>query len=359
MTDTVRWGILGTGRIAGQFADALRLAPGARLEAVASRRPEAASAFAAAHGAPRVKPGVDELARDSAVDLVYVATPPALHLRHALALLEGGKAVVVEKPFATSAPDAREVVARSRARGLFCMEAMWMRFTPAAREIEALVRGGALGELRLLEASLGWPRAPGAAGRPFDSEPGGGALLDLGVYAVSLAHWLLGRPDRVFAGAAGAGDADEQFGAVLSYRGGAQALLAASHRGLLANEATLTGTRGRLRVHEPFLRPERLTVTTAAPEAPRPGGLGRGSGLARHPLLAPLRALRARLRSRTVRRGVLGEGYAHEAIEAMRALRAGERESPVMPLDETVSVLGTLDAIRAAFREPGAPAGGA
>jgi len=353
VTDTVRWGILGTGRIAGQFADALRLARGARLEAVASRRSEGARAFAAARGVPRIHAGVEELARDPSVDLVYVATPAALHRKHALALLEGGKPVVVEKPFATGAAEGRDVVARARERGLFCMEAMWMRFTPAAREIEALVRGGALGELLLLEASLGWPRPAPPAGRA----PADGALLDLGVYTVSLAHWLLGRPGRVVA-AAVEGGGDDQFGAVLSFPGGAQAVLAASHRCLLANEATLSGARGRLRIREPFLRPEVVTIVPAAAEGAGPAAGAARAALARHPLAAPLRALRARIRARTVRRPALGEGYAHEAIEAMRALRAGERESPVMPLDETLAVLETLDTIRAASGRSGELTGG-
>jgi predicted dehydrogenase len=357
VTDTVRWGILGTGRIAAQFADALRLVGGARLEAVASRRVEVARAFAAAHGAPRVHAGLGELAGDPAVDLVYVATPAALHRANALALLEAGKPVLVEKPFATSVAEGREVVTLARARGLFCMEAMWMRFTPAAREIERLVRGGALGEIRLLEASLGWPHAPRPGERVFDAERGGGALLDLGVYAVSLAHWLLGRPSGVVAAAVLEGDVDEQVGAVLTFPGGAQALLAASLRGLLANEASVTGTAGRLRIHEPFLRPEVLTLTPA-PAGRQSPGRGRLSALTRHPLLRPVRALRTRLGRRQLRRPVLGEGYAHEAIEAMRALRAGERESPIMPLDETLSVLETLDAVRAAFHGPRSISGG-
>ena len=357
MTDTVRWGILGTGRIAGLFAEALRLAAGARLEAVASRRPEAARAFAAAHGVPRAHLGWEELARDPAVDVVYLATPASLHRAHALALLDAGKPVVVEKPFATSAAEGREVVERARARGLFCMEAMWMRFTPAAREVERLVRGGAIGEVRFLEASLGFPHAPGPGERVFDAERGGGALLDLGVYAVSLAHWLLGSPAGVVASATRAGGVDEQMGAVLTFPGGAQAVLSASLRGLLANEACVTGAAGRLRIWEPFLRPERLTVTRAAPARAGPER-GRLSSLARHPLFRPLGALRARLGRREFHRPVLGAGYAHEALEAMRALCAGEKESPVLPLEETLRVLETLDAVRAAFEGSGGHPGG-
>jgi len=357
VTDTVRWGILGTGRIAGLFAESLRLAPGASLAAVASRRAEQAGDFAKAHGAARVHAGLEELARDPGVDLIYVATPASLHRAHAIALLDAGKPVVVEKPFATRAAEGREVVERARERGLFCMEAMWMRFTPAAREVERLLRDGALGEVRLLEASLGYPHGTTPGERELDLDRSGGALLDLGVYAVSLAHWLLGPPAEVVAAAPAGGGVDGQVGAVLGYRGGAQAVLAASHQGLLANEATLTGTRGRLRIHEPFLRPERLTFTPAAASRPGPGG-GRLSSLARHPLLRPLRALRTRLGRREIRRPVLGAGYAHEAIEAMRALRAGERESPRMPLDETLAVLETLDAVRAALALAPAHPGG-
>jgi len=354
MAREVRWGILGTGRIAALFAADLRRVPGARLAAVASRRPDGARAFAAAHGVLRVHTDASALVADPGVDLVYVASPPARHLEHALLCLDNGKPVVVEKPFALNARQGREVVGRARQRGLFCMEAMWMRFTPAALALEALIADGGLGEIQFLEASLGWPNNP--SGAAFDPTQGGGALLDLGVYPVSMAVWLLGQPTSVAARAVRLpSGVDAQVSAVLGFASGAQAMLAASLQGLLSNRAVITGARGRLDVREPFLRPERFSVMPfAAPASTggnrgwsgRPGALSR---VARHRLLAPARQFAAWLSDRNVARPVTGHGYAHEAAEAMRALVAGETESPRMPLADTLVVLETLDAVRAAI----------
>ncbi len=356
MPTPIRWGILGTGGIAGRFAAALRSLPDARLVAVGSRSRESAERFARDLGVPRACGSHAELAGHAEVEVVYVATPNSSHRDLALLCLDRGKAVVCEKPFALDAPQAREVAARARARGLFCMEAMWMRFTPAARELERLVRSGAVGEPRLVAASLGFPSAFDPHHRLFDPAQGGGALLDLGVYAVSFAHWMLGRPVSVASQAIlGETGVDEQVSAVLAFPGGRQAVVAASLRARLSNDAVVSGTAGRLRVHEPIYCPEALslvkTPSVASAGQARPRRLAR---LRAHPLARWAQPLLARARTRRFTHRVLGEGYAHEAAEVMRCLRAGERESPVVPLDETIAVAETLDAIRAAWGPPAA-----
>lgn len=352
MTTPIRWGILGAGQVAAQFAAGLGLAPGARLAAVASRTRGPAAALAATAGA-RVLASCEELAAAPDVDVVYVVTPPALHRAHVLTLLDAGKAVVCEKPFATSAAEARELVERSRARGVFCMEGMWMRFTPAARALRALVDAGGIGAPQALSASLGLPLDLPAGDRRLDPAQGGGALLDLGVYPISLAVWLLGRPARVAADAVrGPTGVDLQVEAVLGFDGGRQAVVGASYRSRLTNGADLSGATGLARLHAPLYCPEALTVLPAPPLAAGRGGGGTGGGRLGQLLPAPavraLKRLRARLRADRREHPPLGNGFAHEAIEAMRCLRAGERESPLMPLEESVTVLETVDRIRAA-----------
>jgi len=346
---TIRWGILGTGSVARLFARDLSRVPGAEAHAVASRSSERADTFARRLGLARAYGDAAALLADPAVDVVYVATPPAHHARHALQCLAAGKPVLCEKPFATHAAEARQVVERARTQGLFCMEAMWMRFVPALREALRQVERGAIGRVRMLLADFGVPTPESPGSTRFDPELGGGALLDRAVYPLSLAFALLGRPDRLRAEATLAGSGvDEHVGLVLRWPGGELACLAASLSGYLSNEAVIVGSEGRLRLHEPLCRPDRLTLTAA----PAPAAEGPGSGLRER--LRESRAfgwLRSRLpvggsRARVLRLPCTGHGYHYEAAEVVRCLREGRSESPVMPLDESLAIVETLDAVR-------------
>lgn len=348
----VGWGILGTGAIAALFTEALRGVPGARVVAVGSRERARAEAFAAAAGAPRAHASYEDLVRDPSVDVVYVATANADHAAHCALAIAAGKAVLCEKPFALDAASGAQVVEAARRAGVFCMEAMWMRFSPALREALALVRGGALGEVRLVDAQLGFPYDPDPAARVF--APDAGALLDLGVYPLALAHALLGRPEGVRSEVVpGPNGADEQVTALLSYAGGRQAVVAASLRAQLGNGATIHGTDGVLRLEAPLYFPERYRYTAVprhpATRPPRRGALARLRG---QPWVKGVLDLRARLRERTVVKRVSGSGYGEEAAEVQRCLAAGLEESPELPLDASLAVLETVDAIRRAARAP-------
>jgi predicted dehydrogenase len=197
MTASTRWGIVGTGAMADVFAQGLADAPGAKLVAVASRTQSRAQAFAERHGVARAHQGCAALAVDPGVDLVYIATPHSDHHASAMAMLEAGKPVVCEKPFSMDAREAREVIALARRRRLFCMEAMWMRFMPAVRELVSRLRAGDIGEMRSATIELGHPAVFDPSHRVFDPALGGGALLDLGCYVVSFALLLFGPPTSV------------------------------------------------------------------------------------------------------------------------------------------------------------------
>ena len=316
----VRWGILGTGHIAGRFAEALGTLDDARLLAVGSRRAATAEAFARRRGVERPYGSYAELAADPDLDIVYVASPHALHREHSLRCLEAGKAVLCEKPFALNALEAREVLASARVRGLFCMEALWTRFLPAMRRLIELIDGGTIGEVRMVSAQLGFPSEPDPSSRLFDPALAGGALLDLGVYPLALASQLLGRPVEVASAATlGATGVDEQCALLLRYERGRIASLGASLRNLALNEAHIAGSGGEIRVHGPLNQPQALTITPA-----RDGASG----------------------AYTVHAPFAGNGLQEQAAEAMRCLRAGLTESPTMPLDESVAILETMDAAR-------------
>jgi predicted dehydrogenase len=351
MPNVIRWGILGTGGIAALFAEGLRSVPGAELHAVASRTEATAAQFAELFRAPRSYGSYQALVADPAVDVVYVATPNAMHAEHCILALEAGKPVLCEKPFTLDADEARRVVAVARRRGLFCMEAMWMRFAPSVRDAMAVIDEGRIGDVRMATFELGMPFTFDAQHRVFQRALGGGALLDLGVYPLSLASRVFGAPTRIAAQATlGDTGVDEQLTVLLQYPGGRQAMIGASLRNPMANEAVIMGRRGYVKLQAPMYFPPAFVIKDVPP-----AGAARikpGTALSRLKQSPVVRAVAARVRGsqgevrvpRTV-----GNGYNHEAAEVVRCLRAGERESKVMPLDETVRIMETVDEIRRQF----------
>jgi predicted dehydrogenase len=319
--DTVRWGILAPGRIARKFATALREADGARLVAVGSRDPARAAAFASEFGlAPAHTHGSYEaLAGDAEVDAVYIGSPHTGHEEHALLCLAHGKHVLCEKPLAVNAAQAGRMVAAARAAGLLLMEAVWTRFLPSIVRVRELVAAGELGEVRLVQADFGFRAALDPRSRLFAPELAGGALLDLGIYPLNLASMLCGAPVCVQASAnLGPTGVDEETAVVLRHARGELATLSCSLRSDTPREAHVIGTEGRIRILLPWWAGTRLAVQRRDQDAESVFDL-------------PSR----------------GGGYAHEAEAFMDLLRAGRTEPDVMPLDESLAIMRTMDAIRA------------
>ncbi|HEX6872280.1 MAG TPA: Gfo/Idh/MocA family oxidoreductase [Micromonosporaceae bacterium] len=317
----IRWGILATGTIAAAFVEDLRLLPDAEVVAVASRSTEAAQVFARRHGIPRWYGSWSELADDSEVDVVYVATPHSAHHAAAALCLLAGKPVLCEKPLTLDLASAEDLVGIARDQGVFLMEAMWMRANPAVRRIAGMVAGGAIGTVTHVYGDFGiqGPFPPGHRMRA--PELGGGALLDLGVYPVTFAHLFLGPPDSVQAWARLTDEGtDQNTGLLLGYASGAVATLHCAFVGETGQRAAITGTDGRIEVDRPFYRPERFTVFHAT--GPNAGEVVE------------------------VGEPVRGNGLGYEAEEVMRCLREGLLESPLIPLSDTLEVMRTLDTAR-------------
>ena len=313
----VRWGILGPGGIASTFAADLPLVPGAELAAVGSRSLASAEGFAERHGFARAHGSYADLAADDGVDVVYVATPHAFHLDGALLCVEAGKAVLVEKPITLDLPTAAQLVQAARTRGVFLMEAMWMRLNPAIRKIAELVADGVIGSVSAVHADFGLQGPFAASHRLRDPAMGGGALLDLGVYPIHLTHLILGAPDTAYAWAHLTPEGvDENTGVVLGYSSGAVAALTCSINGASRNIASITGTDGRIDLPEGFMVPRSFVLN-------RPGK-------------AP----------ETFELPFEGSGYQFEAAEVQRCLLAGELESPLLPHDTTLEVMALLDTLR-------------
>jgi predicted dehydrogenase len=318
MADKIRWGILSTGRITTKFAEGLSVLPDAELVAVGSRSQATADAFGDKYGVPHRHASYKALAQDPDVDVVYVATPHPFHKDNTMLCLEAGKAALCEKPFTINVDEARQVVAMAREKGLFLMEAMWTRYIPIVVRLRELLAEGAIGEVRMLSADLGFRAEFDPKGRLFNPDLGGGALLDVGIYPISLASMIFGSPSRIASLAhMGRTGVDEQAGIVFGYSGGQLAILHTAIQTSTAVEATVMGTKGRIRIHSPWYYGTALTLSAERRE------------------------------DEIISLPYEGNGYNFEAAEVMRCLRAGKRESNVMPLDETLAIMQTMDEIRA------------
>lgn len=359
MNASFRWGLIGAGDVARNFGASAALLPGHEIAAVASRRRTRATATAAALGGARVHTDYAELVADPELDAVYIATPAALHRSHVALALEAGKPVLCEKPFTVKAAEARELAVLAKTTGTFLMEAMWTRFIPAIQALKARIDAGEIGDVRMIQADLGFAVPYDPSNRFFALELGGGALLDLGIYPLSLAWYLLGPPDagQMLVGEARNG-VDARASMVLRYRGGALASLSCSFDQRLANRAVVSGTKGSLAVDAPLYAPERITLTRAREPAPRTHSddttYAQLSRMAAHPQLIRLRRRYAPLLRQLLRRErttqsypFLGHGYQFEAAEVAACVRAGRRESAVMPLDESVAIMECIETLRA------------
>jgi predicted dehydrogenase len=314
----LRWGILGTGLVADMFATDLTLTDSGVVAAVGSRSRGSADRFAREHGVDRAHASYESLVADPDVDVVYVATPHPMHRDNAILALEAGKPVLVEKPFTMNALEAREVVAVARENGLFAMEAMWTRFLPHIAVINDWLAQGLLGEIVSVSADHGQWFAEDPEFRLFAPELGGGALLDLGIYPVSFASMVLGTPERIvsisdpaFTGV------DAQTSMLFGYESGAHAVLTCTLRAKSPTAAAIVGTEARIEIEGDFYAPASIRLI---PRVGEPTAV-----ISEHQ----------------------GRGLRHQADEVARRLAAGDLESPLMSLAETIAIMETMDTVLA------------
>ena len=325
---TTRWGVLGPGRIADSFARDLRLVPEAELAAVGSRSQARATAFALELGFAAAYGSYKELLADESVDAVYIASPHALHVEHVTAALDAGKHVLCEKPLTLRAADAEGLFALALRRERLLMEAMWTACHPVVLAVQQGLRDDAFGAPRHLHAEMGFVVDLPPEDRLLDPELGAGALLDMGIYPLTVAHLLLGEAEELTATASlSASGIDLDIAIAGRYPGGALATMTASLTSWSAHRAELATDRGRL-VLEEFFHPSVATFT------PVPmGGTDDSTG---H---GPRRI--------EGREPVLGRGMAHEAVEFQRCLAEGRLESPLVPHAQTLTIMRQMDALRA------------
>jgi len=316
----LRWGILAPGGIARAFADALRKHTRQELVAVGSRSKERADAFASTFDIPKAYGDYQALVADPDVDVVYVASPHSEHRDQALLVIEAGKHLLVEKAFTRNAAEAGEVIAAARAAGVALMEAMWTRFLPGIDVLRQVIADGVLGRVTTLMADHGQYFDFDPQHRLYNPDLAGGALLDLGVYPVSFTSFALRNPSVDAAGGELAETGvDGQISALLSDENDAQALVNTTLWAQTPTTATVAGTIARAELTGPFYAPTELVLNARAGSVlPHDGGPIRGH-----------------------------EGLAYEAAHLAQLVADGSTESPLLPLDETLSIMALMDDIRA------------
>lgn len=318
MDKRIRWGIVGTGAIAHQFARGLRELEDADLTAVSSRTQESADKFGEEFDVPHRHVGVKNIASDRDIDVVYVATPHSMHMNSTLACLDGSKAVLCEKPFAINTSEVTRMVGRARDRGLFLMEAFWNHCFPSMAKVREIVDSGAIGEIRLVQSNICFRCGWNPDSRLLNPELGGGALLDIGVYNIALAQMIYGqRPTRISSMAhLGETGVDEQSAMILGYESGAMAVLTCAIRTTTPQESAIYGTDGFIKIPAMFSQPYRIIVT------------------------------RGKEKEEEITFDRFGNGYTYEAIEVMQCLRNGNLESQIVPLAMSMAIMETMDEIR-------------
>ena len=319
MIEHIRWGILGTGRIANAFAEGLSVLSAAELKAVGSRNRKTAIAFAEKWRIANRHASYESLASDQEIDAVYIATPHTEHASNTVMCLEAGKAVLCEKPMAVNAKQIRHMVDVARTNKTLLMEGMWSRFPPGMAKVRELVANGTLGRLRSLQADFGFKaknRDP--KGRLLNLELAGGSLLDIGIYPISLSSMLFGKPKEIVTTwHKGETGVDEQAAYIFRHAEGALSIMHSSLEAQTSQETVLAGSEAKLKISRQCWRPQELILTR--------------NDESEEYFSLPFS----------------GNGFNYEAAAFMELLRNGQLESDVMPLDESISIMETLDEIRA------------
>jgi dihydrodiol dehydrogenase / D-xylose 1-dehydrogenase (NADP) len=317
MKEKFNWGILGTGKIAKTFAEGLKFIPDANLIAVGSRSKDTAERFGQLFNIPRIHSSYKSLADDPDVDVIYVSTPHTFHAENSILCLNAGKAVLCEKAFTVNAREAREVVRVAREKKLFLMEAMWTRFLPSAVKVREWLKECIIGDVRIFSADFGIRADWDPEGRLLNPYLAGGALLDLGVYPIAYSSMIFNQvPNQIVSSAhIGVTNVDEQSAMIFKYDKGQLAVLYCAMRARSTNEAHIIGTNGSIKLDPFFFRSTKALVTVQNSQ-------------------------------KIYDLPFEGNGYNYEALEVMNCMREGKLESGILPLDETISIMETMDIIR-------------
>ncbi|MBA4054141.1 MAG: dehydrogenase [Marivirga sp.] len=316
MKKNYNWGILGPGKIAHRFAEALQRVPSASLYCVASRNKERATEFATKYSIPVVHENYESLVKDPEVDIIYISTPHSFHQEQAVMCLENNKPVLCEKPLSVNYKSTQKIVIAARSNKTFLMEAMWTRFMPATLKVQELIREGKIGDIKYIRGDFGdrFPFDP--TSRVYDLKLGAGSILDIGIYPLFLILLILGRPDEIksFAHLAETG-ADDLASAMLCYRDGKIATILSSNILHTPITAEIMGTEGIITMHSNWYNTKSVSLSKMGKE------------------------------TQYFDVSYDGNGFEFQIQEVMNCVGRGEKESTLMPLDFTLLLSKTMDEI--------------
>ena len=317
---SIRWGILGPGRIARKFAADLQLVENAKLVAVGSRSLRSAKAFAAEFPLEHCHDSYEALAQNPEVDIIYIATPHNLHYENTLLCLLHNKAVLCEKPFAINSSQSREMIRVAKEKKVFLMEALWTKFLPHYNKMQEMIREGRVGDIMSVLVNFGFKPTPPIPARLFDPSLGGGSMMDIGIYNVFIALSVLGKPHYIDAVMTSAKTGvDEQCAVLFQYDNGSMAQLFSSFATNLSVEADICGSAGRIRLASRFYEPSSvIEYYTERADSKQIIQVDREKGF----------------------------GYQYEARHVNDCLRQGKKESNIVTFADTMLLMETLDKIR-------------
>lgn len=315
-TRTFKWGIIGPGKIAGKFATDLAMVPGAELYAVASRDIDKARAFSTEYHFKKSYGSYEELAMDTEVDIIYIATPHVFHHEHTLLCLKNKKAVLCEKPFAINSRQVEEMIHAAEENKVFLMEAMWTYFLPHYQYLLDLVKSKKFGTIKILEADFGFAAPYLPEKRLYNKVLGGGSLLDIGIYPLFAALSLMGVPTTIKAQAKMSNTGvDESCDINLTYNNGAVAGLSSAINIKTPTIATIKFEHAIVTLQNRFHEPTSIIINSDGEQE-------------------------------EINFEVTSLGYNYEAIHVQQMLAEGRTESTIMTFQKSRELIALLDTVR-------------
>lgn len=317
MKTTFNWGIIGPGRIAKKFAEAVKGIPGANMYALASRSCSNPDDLLHAYGAEKYFKTYEDLTADPEVDAIYISTPHRFHYENVKLCLDSGKPVLCEKPLTVNAKQTQELFRSSQLKHIFLMEALWTRFLPIYGQVREWLDTGEIGEIRLVESSFGYIAPRDAQDRLLNPELAGGTLLDIGVYNTAITQWVFQQnPQAITAvGHIGETGVDEEVFVILSYENGAASQFACTFQAQPLNQFVIVGTKGTIIIGPNFWEATQASLVKNG-------------------------------KARTVKKRMEINGFEYQIKAAMQAIKKGELDCEQMTQADTLANMQTMDRIR-------------
>lgn len=318
---TIKWGIIGAGKISSKFAVALNSLDDTEIAAIASRDICKAKEFANQFKIHKAYGSYQELVEDPDIDVVYIGIPHSEHKSSAELCITHGKAVLCEKPFTMNQKEAQYLISLAKEYNVFMMEAMWTKFLPVTKVVKQWIQDGRIGNVKYYDASFGFLSEFNASGRLYNPSLGGGALLDVGIYPIAYVIHMMGKlPDQVVSNVhMGKSNVDEMNVVTMTFKEGVMANLSSAITVNMSNQAIIYGEKGKIVVPH-FWKAD----------------------------LAELHDYNGNLLD-SYFHPLFSNGYTYEAIEVNTCLREGKTESDVNPLHDTLEIMKLMDSIRAGW----------